>query len=163
MDFQYEVSRALKACEGAVLLVDATRGVQAGTISNFWLAFEAGLHVIPVLNKVDLDHADVEKAQAQLRHTFGFEESIRISAKTNLNCLAVLDAVVAQVPPPPGGAGQLRALLYDAWFDRHSGAVMVWRMLSGKVQAGSSVMSIHSRKVLSIHRLKGSCSFWLTS
>lgn len=137
IDFQYEVSRALKACEGAVLLVDATKGVQAQTISNFWLAFEANLTIVPVINKIDLDHADVPNVLVQLKSIFEIASSdvLLTSAKSGLNVeqvtkgkyfvlenlraflSKVMDAVVARVPAPvsSGRAARLQALLFDSW------------------------------------------------
>ena len=119
IDFQYEVSRALKACEGAVLLVDATKGVQAQTISNFWLAFEANLTIVPVINKIDLDHADVNNVLQQLKSMFEIDakEVLLTSAKSGLNVEDVMDAVIKRVPPPPssGKGARLQALLFDSW------------------------------------------------
>jgi translation factor GUF1, mitochondrial len=149
IDFQYEVSRALKACEGAVLLVDATKGVQAQTISNFWLAFEANLTIVPVINKIDLDHADVANVLAQLKSMFEIDSSdvLLTSAKSGLNVEQVMDAVIARVPPPPssGRGARLQALLFDSWYDRHVGVVMLWRLMSGRVAVGDRIRSLHSR------------------
>lgn len=159
VDFQYEVSRALQACEGAVLLVDCTKGVQAQTISNFWLAFSANLTIVPVINKIDLDHADVPNVLAQLKSIFEIDESevIAISAKTGNGVQEVLDRVIATIPAPlkakkdgssiPPG---LKALLFDSHYDRHVGVVLLWRLLRGSVQAGDRIKSLHSGREYSV-------------
>lgn len=150
VDFQYEVSRALKACEGAVLLVDATKGVQAQTISNFWLAFEANLAIVPVINKIDLDHADVPNVLLQLKTMFEIDEKdvLLTSAKSGLNVEQVMDAVIERIPAPPsaGKGAKLQALLFDSWYDRHVGVVMLWRLMKGRVAAGDRIKSLHSRR-----------------
>jgi len=120
VDFSYEVSRSIAACQGALLLVDATKGVQAQTVANFFLAFEQGLEITPVVNKVDLPHADVEGALAQIRAAFDLEtESAHcISAKTGLGTDALLAHVVDELPPPTATADEpLRLLLFDSWYD----------------------------------------------
>jgi small GTP-binding protein len=99
IDFTYEVSRSLKACQGCILVVDVTQGVQAQTIANFFLAFEAGIQIIPVLNKIDLKTARIEDTMAQMKHTMDFDEKdmIKVSAKTGFNCEKVLDAIVEKI------------------------------------------------------------------
>lgn len=149
VDFQYEVSRALKACEGAVLLVDATKGVQAQTISNFWLAFESDLVIVPVINKVDLDHANVENTLRQMRESFEIDarDVIQISAKSGLNVDKVLQAIIERIPPPKSQRTlPLQALLFDSWYDRHVGVVMLWRLMNGRVAAGDRIKSLHTKR-----------------
>ena len=154
VDFQYEVSRALKACEGAVLLVDATKGVQAQTISNFWLAFQEDLTIIPVINKVDLDHANVENALRQLKDIFEIDEEhvIKISAKSGHNVDLVMDRIVEVIPPPKSVRSDtsLQGLLFDSWYDRHVGVVMLWRLMNGNVTVGDKIKSMHSNQEYSV-------------
>ena len=126
VDFTYEVSRSLAACEGAILVVDATQGVQAQTLSNLFLALDADLGVIPVINKIDLPGAEPERRQAELADLLGVEpETILLaSAKEGIGIKSVLEAVVHQVPPPVGDAkAPLRALIFDSWYDQYQGAV----------------------------------------
>jgi translation elongation factor EF-4 len=110
--------------------------VQAQTISNFWLAFEANLTIVPVINKIDLDHADVPNVLSQLKSIFEIDagDVLLTSAKSGLNVEAVMDAVLARVPPPPKAAEKsgLQALLFDSWYDRHVGVVMLWRLMKGE-------------------------------
>ncbi len=149
IDFQYEVSRALKACEGAILLVDATKGVQAQTISNFWLAFDANLVIVPVINKIDLDHANVANVLAQLKSIFEIEQKdvLLTSAKSGQNVEAVMDAILTRVPPPVTDLARgLQGLLFDSWYDRHVGVVMLWRLMHGSVSVGDRIKSLHSKK-----------------
>jgi elongation factor 4 len=149
VDFQYEVSRALKACEGAILLVDATKGVQAQTISNFWMAFEANLTIVPVVNKIDLAHANVPNVLAQLKSMFEIDASevILTSAKSGQNVEAVMDAILARSPPPSSDLARgLQALLFDSWYDRHVGVVMLWRVMQGSIAVGDRIRSLHSSK-----------------
>jgi GTP-binding protein LepA len=140
------VSRSLAACEGAILLVDATQGVQAQTIATFYLALEQGLTIVPVANKVDMDNADVSGTAAQMGRVFGTEadELIPVSAKTGLNMEGLLDAVVERVGPPRGDSSdgaKLRMLLLDCNYDPYRGAVSVVQVVDGKVAVGDKVMS----------------------
>lgn len=136
VDFGYEVSRSLSACEGALLVVDATQGIQAQTLSTYQKAKDLGLNIIPVINKVDLPSADVEKTVLELMELCGFdeEEMIHVSAKTGINVLSALEAVVKKVPPPQGDPdGQLRALLITSLFDMHRGAIALVRVVDGQL------------------------------
>lgn len=147
VDFSYEVSRSLSACQGALLIVDAAQGVQAQTMANFYLAFEQDLKIIPVLNKIDLPNADVERIGDQLVHCFEIDkaEILPISAKTGQGVLAVLDAIVDRVPAPKGNpAGQTRALLFDSWFDEYRGIICMIEIIDGQLRKGDKVMSFHS-------------------
>src|SRR5512134_2983348 len=137
VDFSYEVSRSLAACEGAVLVVDASQGVEAQTVANCYTATEQGVEVIPVLNKIDLPSADPAKAIQEIEDVIGIsaQDAIRASAKTGENVDAILEAVIARVPPPQGDPeGALQALIIDSWFDNYVGVVMLVRMFSGTLR-----------------------------
>ena len=142
VDFSYEVSRSLQACEGAVLVVDASQGIQAQTLANVYLAIEAGLEIIPVLNKVDLPAADVPRVSKEVINLLGCDESaiIRISAKTGENVGQVLDAIVAQVPSPKGQAGDpTRALIFDSYYDDYRGVILYARLVDGAIKKGDTI------------------------
>jgi len=137
MDFSYEVSRTLAACEGAILLVDATKGVQAQTVAHYNAAKKENLKIIPAINKIDLDSADVEKAEKELMEFFGFakEEIYYISAKTGENTKELLSAVVDKLPSPKGEENKpFRALIFDAVFDEHRGVIAFIRVVDGKIK-----------------------------
>jgi len=137
VDFTYEVSRSLAACEGAVLLVDAAQGIEAQTLANLYLALEADLQLIPVLNKIDLPSAQPDKYAAELAHIIGCapEEVLRVSAKTGEGVEALLDVIVAQVPPPSGDADEpSRALIFDSVYDTYRGVVTYVRVVDGSLQ-----------------------------
>ena len=134
VDFTYEVSRSLAACEGAVLLVDATQGVEAQTVANAYLAIENDLEIIPVLNKIDLPASDVPEAELELHELTGatHEEMLTISAKTGEGVEEVLEAVVARMPPPDGDPdGASRALIFDSEYDQYRGVVAYVRVVDG--------------------------------
>src|SRR5205085_863631 len=134
VDFSYEVSRSLAACEGAVLVVDASQGVEAQTVANCYTAIEQGVEVIPVLNKIDLPSADPEKAIQEIEDVIGIsaQDAIRASAKTGDNFHSILEAVIAKVPPPEGSVdAPLQALIIDSWFDNYVGVVMLLRVMQG--------------------------------
>ena len=142
VDFSYEVTRSLKACEGALLLVDASQGVEAQTLANAYLAVESDLEVIPVINKIDLPGAQVEEARRQIRDVVGLDasEAILTSAKEGTGIKEVLEAVIARVPPPRGSRGApLKALIFDSWYDSYRGVVVLVRILAGEVQERTKV------------------------
>jgi len=143
VDFHYEVERALEACEGALLLVDATQGVQAQTLANAYLAINANLEIIPVINKVDVTGADVESARAQIEEVLGLDTAgaLRISARTGEGVEDVLEAIVRRIPPPMVHEDEdhLRALIFDSWYDTYRGAVVLVRMKSGELKRGMKV------------------------
>src|SRR6184192_1067629 len=137
VDFSYEVSRSLAACEGALLVVDASQGVEAQTVANCYTAIEQGVEVIPVLNKIDLPSADPAKAVQEIEDVIGIDahNAIRASAKTGENVPDILEAVIARVPAPKGDpAGKLRALIIDSWFDNYVGVVMLVRVFEGTLK-----------------------------
>ncbi|MGE3599398.1 MAG: translation elongation factor 4, partial [Dehalococcoidia bacterium] len=139
VDFSYEVSRALAACEGAILVVDAAQGIQAQTLANVYLALDADLTLIPVINKIDLPNADIERVAAELSDVVGFsrDEIIPVSAKDGTGITAVLDAVVQQVPPPSGSVdAPLRALIFDSTYDSYKGVVAYVRVMDGSLRMG---------------------------
>lgn len=149
VDFTYEVSRAMAACEGAVLVVDASQGIEAQTIANTYLALDNDLEIIPVLNKVDLQSAEPERVIDQIEDTIGIEaqDAPRISAKTGLNVEDVLKAVVEKIPAPKGGAEEpLQALIFDSVYDSYKGAISFVRIVNGSVKAGDKIMMMHSGK-----------------
>lgn len=142
VDFSYEVSRSLQACEGAILVVDASQGIQAQTLSNVYLAMEQDLTIIPVLNKVDLPAADIPRVSRQVINLLGCDESeiIHISAKTGQNVDKVLDAVVERIPAPVGEVdGPTRALIFDSYYDDYRGVILYVRMVDGRIKKGESI------------------------
>ena len=142
VDFNYEVSRSLAACEGAVLVVDSTQGVEAQTLANVYLAIEQGLEILPVLNKIDLPSSDVEGTKAQIEQVVGLDcaEAIAASGKTGAGVRDILEQIVKKVPPPRGrDDAPLRALVFDSWYDSYRGAVAMVRVVDGLVKKGDKV------------------------
>ena len=142
VDFSYEVSRSLQACEGAILVVDASQGIQAQTLSNVYLAMEQDLTIIPVLNKVDLPAADIPRVSRQVINLLGCDESeiIHISAKTGQNVDKVLDAVVERIPAPVGEVDDpTRALIFDSYYDDYRGVILYVRVVDGRIKKGESI------------------------
>ena len=139
VDFSYEVSRSLSACEGALLVVDASQGVEAQTVANCYTALDLGVEVVPVLNKMDLPNADPENAKAEIEDVIGIDatDAIPCSAKTGLGIDEILEAVVAKMPPPQGQKdAPLRAMIIDSWFDSYVGVVMLVRVVDGRLGKG---------------------------
>ena len=142
VDFSYEVSRSLQACEGAILVVDASQGIQAQTLSNVYLAMEQDLTIIPVLNKVDLPAADIPRVSRQVINLLGCDENeiIHISAKTGQNVDKVLDTVVDKIPAPTGEANDpTRALIFDSYYDDYRGVILYVRVVDGRIKKGESI------------------------
>jgi GTP-binding protein LepA len=142
VDFNYEVSRSLAACEGAVLVVDSTQGVEAQTLANVYLALDQGLEILPVLNKVDLPSSDVERTRAQIEQVVGLDcsEAIAASGKTGVGVRSILEQIVAKVPAPKGRHdAALRALIFDSWYDSYRGAVVMLRVVDGVLKKGDKV------------------------
>lgn len=147
VDFRQEVSRSYASCGGGLLLVDASQGVQAQTVANFYLAYSLGLQLIPVINKIDLPHADIPKALDQVENMFELDPSqaIEISAKTGYNIESILPAVIERIPPPCGRVDQpLRFLLVDSWFDNYLGVTLLVHVVDGTVKKGQKIMSAHT-------------------
>ena len=142
VDFSYEVSRSLQACEGAVLVVDASQGIQAQTLANVYLAMEQDLTIIPVLNKVDLPAADVPRVSKQVINLLGCDESeiIHISAKTGQNVDQVLEAIVERIPAPKGQPDDpTRALIFDSYYDDYRGVILYVRLVDGQIKKGEAI------------------------
>ena len=137
VDFSYEVSRSLSACEGALLVVDASQGVEAQTVANCYMALELGVEVVPVLNKIDLPQADPERAKKEIEDVIGIDasEAVTCSAKTGMGVEDVIEEMIAKVPPPKGNAADpLQALIIDSWFDNYVGVVMLIRVVNGTLK-----------------------------
>jgi len=142
VDFSYEVSRALAACEGALLLVDATQGIEAQTVANFWKAVEEDLVIIPVISKIDLPSADIERVSKQIEDILGLDTSeiILASAKEGIGIKEILEAIVKRIPPPKEeGDDRLKALIFDSYYDPYRGAVAFVRIFSGEVKPGTRI------------------------
>ncbi|EKU25961.1 translation elongation factor 4 [Xanthomonas graminis] len=143
VDFSYEVSRSLAACEGALLVVDAAQGVEAQSVANCYTAVEQGLEVVPVLNKIDLPTADIARAKAEIEAVIGIdaEDAVAVSAKTGFNVDLVLEAIVHRIPPPkPRDTDKLQALIIDSWFDNYLGVVSLVRVMQGEIKPGSKIL-----------------------
>ncbi|MFN9967349.1 MAG: translation elongation factor 4 [Lysobacteraceae bacterium] len=150
VDFSYEVSRSLAACEGALLVVDAAQGVEAQSVANCYTAVEQGLEVVPVLNKIDLPTADIERAKREIEAVIGIdaEDAVAISAKTGLNVRDVLEAIVARIPPPTvGDTDKLQALIIDSWFDNYLGVVSLIRVMQGEIRKGDKILVMSTGRV----------------
>ena len=146
VDFSYEVSRSLAACEGAVLVVDATQGIEAQTLANVYLALENNLEIIPVINKIDLPSADIPKVQRELYDTFGFksEEIIKVSAKTGDGIPELIDAIIKRVPSPDNKNDKLKCLIFDSYFDSYRGVVILVRVMSGVLTKKTKIKMMSS-------------------
>jgi GTP-binding protein LepA len=143
VDFSYEVSRSLAACEGALLVVDAAQGVEAQSVANCYTAVEQGLEVVPVLNKIDLPTADPEKVKVEIEAVIGIDatDAVAVSAKTGQNVIEVLEAIVARIPPPkPRDTDRLQALIIDSWFDNYLGVVSLVRIMQGEIKPGDKLL-----------------------
>ena len=150
VDFSYEVSRSLAACEGAVLVVDAAQGIEAQTLANVYLALENDLTIIPVINKIDLPNADVEKVKKELKDTLGFSEDeiILTSAKTGVGIKELVEAIILKIPAPNGDRnGKLKALVFDSYFDPYRGVVALVRIVDGSVKIKDKIRLIQTNKV----------------
>ena len=156
VDFSYEVSRSLSACEGALLVVDASQGVEAQTVANCYTALELKVEVVPVLNKIDLPAADPESARAEIEDVIGVDasEAILCSAKSGLGVVDVLEAVVARIPPPVGNPeGPLKALIIDSWFDNYVGVVMLVRVVDGVLRKNDRIRMMATQAAYPLEQL----------
>jgi len=156
VDFSYEVAKSLKGCEGAILLVDATQGIQAQTVANFYLALEGDLHIIPVLNKIDLFNSEVDRCTEQLADIFGFkpEEISSISAKDGTGVQEVLERVITELPPPEGDPeAPLKAVLFDSIYDLYKGVILFVRVFDGSVKVGDQILLMHQKKTYKVDEM----------
>jgi len=156
VDFSYEVSRSLAACEGALLVVDASQGVEAQTLANAYLAIDNNLELVPVLNKIDLPSAEPARVRAEIEEVVGLDASnaLEVSAKTGLGVDKVLDAIVERIPPAKADrAAPLRALIFDSWFDNYLGAMVLVRLKEGQVRKGDRIRMMQSDRVYEVTRV----------
>ena len=156
VDFAYEVNRSLAACEGALLVVDASQGVEAQTLANVYQALDNDLEIVPVLNKVDLPAAEPDKVKQQIEDVIGLDASdaILISAKTGLNVAEVLEAIVTRLPPPKGdAAAPLKALLVDSWYDAYLGVVVLFRIVDGTLKKGQRILMMQTNAAYEVDRV----------
>eukprot|EP00112_Aurelia_sp_Birch-Aquarium-sp1_P026326 Seg928.1 transcript_id=Seg928.1/GoldUCD/mRNA.D3Y31 product="Translation factor GUF1-like mitochondrial" protein_id=Seg928.1/GoldUCD/D3Y31 len=154
VDFNYEVSRSLAACQGVLLVVDAAQGVQAQTVANFYLAMNANLSVIPVLNKIDLKSADPEKVSKQMENVFGFDNSeiLKVSAKTGLGIESLMKRICTTIPSPSGSRKKpLKVLLFDSWFDQYKGVICLVAVIDGEMNKGDRILSAASKETYEVN------------
>src|SRR5207253_3472307 len=156
VDFSYEVSRSLASCEGALLVVDASQGVEAQTLANAYLAINHGLEIIPIINKIDLPSADIERTREMIEKAVGLSgsDAIPVSAKTGQGVPDILEAVVHLLPPPKGDAdAPLQALIFDSWFDPYRGVVVLARIINGRMKQGMKIKIMSNGKTFDIESM----------
>ncbi len=156
VDFNYEVSRSLAACDGALLVVDATQGVEAQTLANVYLALDHNHEIVPVLNKIDLPSADVDRVRTEIEESIGLDctDAVPVSAKTGLNIDQVLTAIVERLPAPQGDLdAPLKALIFDSWYDSYQGVVVLFRIMDGKIKKGDKIRLMATDKEYEVIRL----------
>jgi GTP-binding protein LepA len=156
VDFSYEVSRSLASCEGALLVVDASQGVEAQTLANAYLAINHGLEIIPVINKIDLPSADIPRTKEMVEQTVGLDgnDAIPVSAKTGQGVPDILEAIVHRLPPPKGNPeAPLQALIFDSWFDAYRGVIVLARVVNGTLRKGAKIRLMSNNKVFTVESL----------
>lgn len=156
VDFGYEVSRSLAACEGALLVVDSTQGVEAQTLANVYLALDHDHEIVPVLNKIDLPSADIDRVSAEIEESIGLDatEAVGVSAKTGLNVDQVLEAIVDKLPAPTGDSdAPLKALIFDSWYDSYQGVIVMFRVFDGSVKKGDKIRLMATHKDYEVTRV----------
>ncbi|MEI6805290.1 MAG: translation elongation factor 4 [Myxococcaceae bacterium] len=156
VDFGYEVSRSLSACEGALLIVDGSQGVQAQTLANVYLALDSNLTIVPVINKIDLPNAEPERVRQEIEDVIGIDASkaVLASGKTGIGIEDILEAVVTQIPPPSGDPkAPLQALIFDSWFDSYRGVVILVRVMQGEITPGQQIKLMHNGKEFGVQEL----------
>jgi GTP-binding protein LepA len=156
VDFSYEVSRSLASCEGALLVVDASQGVEAQTLANAYLAISNGLEIMPIINKIDLPSADIERTKEMIEKSVGLpaSDAIAVSAKTGVNVAEILEAVVNLLPPPEGDPeAPLQALIFDSWFDPYRGVIVLARIINGKLSKGMKIKVMSNGKVFDVESM----------
>jgi GTP-binding protein LepA len=156
VDFSYEVSRSLASCEGALLVVDASQGVEAQTLANAYLAINHGLEVIPVINKIDLPSADIERTREMIEKAVGLpaDDALAVSAKTGEGVAEILEAVVHRLPPPHGDAdAPLQALIFDSWFDPYRGVIVLARIINGRLRQGMKIKIMSNGKTFDVESM----------
>ncbi len=156
VDFSYEVSRSLAACEGALLVVDAAQGIEAQTLANLYLALENNLEIIPVINKIDLPNADIDRVKKEIIDTLGFKEEdiILVSAKTGVGIDKLMEAIITRIPAPKGNPkDELKALIFDSYFDSYKGIVISTRIMQGKVKIGDKIKMMATNATYEVNSL----------
>ncbi|MGQ0793152.1 MAG: translation elongation factor 4 [Deltaproteobacteria bacterium] len=156
VDFSYEVSRSLQACEGALLVVDASQGVEAQTVAHAYLAADSGLELIPVINKIDLPSADPDRVKKEVEEVIGIgaDDAVLASAKEGIGTKEILESVVRKIPPPKGNADSpLVALVFDSWFDSYLGAMMLARVFEGRIRTGMKIQLMATGKTYEVKKL----------
>ena len=156
VDFSYEVSRSLSACEGALLVVDASQGVEAQTLANTYLALDHNLEIIPVINKIDLPSADIPRIKDQIENIIGLDasDSILASAKEGKGTEEILEAIVHRLPPPCGDYDRpLKALIFDSWFDSYRGVIVLVRVIDGTLRKGLKIRMVNTGRVFTVEQV----------
>jgi len=156
VDFNYEVSRSLASCEGALLIVDATQGVEAQTLANVYLALDNDLEILPVINKIDLPSADIDAAKDEIEEVIGLDasESVAVSAKTGENVAAILDYIVDMVPPPEGNVNDpFKALIFDSWYDSYQGVIVLVRVFEGSIKKNDDILFMKTKGRFQVQRV----------
>ena len=163
VDFSYEVSRSLASCDGALLVVDASQGVQAQTMANVYMALENDLEIVPVLNKIDLPHADAERAKREISEIIGLdaEDACLVSGKTGEGIEELIEEIIEKIPPPQGRAqNPLQALIFDSWFDPYQGVIVLIRIVEGRLEVGDEIEFKHTGEKYQVLKMAVNAPFF---